>query len=77
MYVYVYATTLKKYIFSWQRLSSKVTLTHDNLPQNIRIGYIPKCDHPGPPGEKEGVCDNVRAGQKVSCYVFIYFFNTI
>uniref|UniRef100_A0A8C2X7D2 Integrin beta n=1 Tax=Cyclopterus lumpus TaxID=8103 RepID=A0A8C2X7D2_CYCLU len=51
---------------AYNRLSSKVTLTHDNLPANVRVVYTPKCDHAGPPGDSEGVCDNVRVGQEIS-----------
>ncbi|XP_031725825.1 integrin beta-2 [Anarrhichthys ocellatus] len=51
---------------AYNRLSSKVTLTHDNLPDNVRVEYTPKCDHAGPPGDSEGVCDNVRVGQEIS-----------
>lgn len=66
--------TSKCFLFMWflynilQRLSSKVTLTHDNLPDTVKVVYTPKCDHGGPPGDREGVCDNVRAGQKVSSF---------
>ncbi|XP_075937149.1 integrin beta-2 [Anarhichas minor] len=51
---------------AYNRLSSKVTLTHDNLPDNVRVEYTPKCDHAGPPGDSEGVCHNVRVGQEIS-----------
>ncbi|XP_068428566.1 integrin beta-2 [Clinocottus analis] len=51
---------------AYNRLSSKVTLTHDNLPDNVRVVYTPKCDHAGSPGDNEGVCNNVRVGQEIS-----------
>lgn len=51
---------------AYNRLSSKVTLTHDNLPDNVRVVYTPKCDHAGPPGDSEGVCDHVRVGEEIS-----------
>ncbi|XP_054471925.1 integrin beta-2 [Anoplopoma fimbria] len=51
---------------AYNRLSSKVTLTHDDLPDNVRVVYTPKCDHAGRPGESEGVCDNVRVGKEIS-----------
>lgn len=53
-------------IYSFQRLSSKITLTHENLPNNVRVVYTPRCEHAGPAAENEGVCDNVREGQQVS-----------
>uniref|UniRef100_UPI0037E938FA integrin beta-2 isoform X2 n=1 Tax=Semicossyphus pulcher TaxID=241346 RepID=UPI0037E938FA len=51
---------------AYARLSSKVTLTHDNLPDKVRVFYTPKCANAGPPGESEGICDDVRAGQEIS-----------
>ncbi|XP_068185040.1 integrin beta-2 [Antennarius striatus] len=50
---------------AYNKLSSKVTVTHDNLPDHVRVVYTPKCDHSGPAGDTEGVCDNVRAGQEI------------
>lgn len=51
---------------AYNRLSSKVTMTHDNLPDNVRVVYTPKCSNAGPAGESEGVCDNVRVEQEIS-----------
>uniref|UniRef100_A0A672Z034 Integrin beta n=1 Tax=Sphaeramia orbicularis TaxID=375764 RepID=A0A672Z034_9TELE len=51
---------------AYNKLSSKVTVTHDNLPENVRVVYTPRCEHAGPPGENRGVCDQVRVGQKIS-----------
>ncbi|XP_070770469.1 integrin beta-2 [Enoplosus armatus] len=51
---------------AYNRLSSKVTVTHDNLPDNVRVVYTPKCNDAGPTGESEGVCDNVHVGQEIS-----------
>ncbi|TNN56328.1 Integrin beta-2 [Liparis tanakae] len=56
---------------AYNRLSSKVTLTHDNLPDNVRVVYTPKCDHAGPSGDSEGVCDNVRVGEEISFNVTV------
>ncbi|XP_075886634.1 integrin beta-2 [Nelusetta ayraudi] len=50
---------------AYNRLSSKVTLTHESLPNNVRVVYTPRCDYAGSAGENEGVCDNVREGQKI------------
>uniref|UniRef100_A0AAQ4QRE0 Integrin beta n=1 Tax=Gasterosteus aculeatus aculeatus TaxID=481459 RepID=A0AAQ4QRE0_GASAC len=55
---------------AYNRLSSKVTLTHDNLPDNVQVIYTPKCKHPGPSGETEGVCENVQVGQEVSSFSY-------
>ncbi|XP_068602189.1 integrin beta-2 [Brachionichthys hirsutus] len=51
---------------AYNRLSSKVTVTHDNLPDHVRVFYTPKCEHSGPAGDVTGVCDNVRAGQEIA-----------
>uniref|UniRef100_A0A3Q4AUH3 Integrin beta n=1 Tax=Mola mola TaxID=94237 RepID=A0A3Q4AUH3_MOLML len=56
---------------AYNRLSSKVTLTHDNLPDNVKVVYTPKCKHAGPPGSSEGVCGNVPAGEKISFEVTV------
>ena len=49
-----------------QRLSSKVTMAHDDLPPNVRVTYTPICPKRGPAGEEEGVCNGVLVGQQVS-----------
>ncbi|XP_059199071.1 integrin beta-2 [Centropristis striata] len=51
---------------AYNRLSSKVTLTHDNLPENVRVVYTPKCNHAQQSGDSEGVCDNVKVGEEIS-----------
>ncbi|KAM3607771.1 uncharacterized protein V6R79_013611 [Siganus canaliculatus] len=51
---------------AYNRLSSKVTLTHDNLPDNVRVTYSPKCEYAGEAGRSEGICDRVKAGQEIS-----------
>uniref|UniRef100_A0A4W5P9V8 Integrin beta n=1 Tax=Hucho hucho TaxID=62062 RepID=A0A4W5P9V8_9TELE len=49
----------------YRRLSSKVTMTHDALPDNVRVTYTPLCPEGGPSRDK-GVCNNVGVGQMVS-----------
>uniref|UniRef100_A0A4W5RJ02 Integrin beta subunit VWA domain-containing protein n=1 Tax=Hucho hucho TaxID=62062 RepID=A0A4W5RJ02_9TELE len=49
---------------AYNRLSSKVTVTHDALPDNVSVTYTPLCPGGGPAGDK-GVCDNVKVGQMV------------
>ncbi|XP_073330199.1 integrin beta-2 [Pagrus major] len=56
---------------AYQNLSSKVILTHDNLPDNVRVVYTPKCDHAGPAMGSEGVCDKVGAGEMISFEVTV------
>lgn len=56
-----------------QRLSSKVTLTHDHLPDNVRVVYSPICDNPEQTGSSEGVCNNVPVGKQVSVFPFLPF----
>ncbi|XP_039674080.1 integrin beta-2 isoform X2 [Perca fluviatilis] len=51
---------------AYNRLSSKVTITHDNLPDNVRVVYTPKCDNPIREGDSRGVCDNVQVGKEIS-----------
>ncbi|KAI3356614.1 hypothetical protein L3Q82_017821, partial [Scortum barcoo] len=51
---------------AYNSLSSKVTLTHDNLPDNVRVFYTPKCNNEGQAGNSEGICDNVHVGQEIS-----------
>uniref|UniRef100_A0A672HV52 Integrin beta n=1 Tax=Salarias fasciatus TaxID=181472 RepID=A0A672HV52_SALFA len=51
---------------AYNRLSSKVTLSHDNLPDDVRVVYTPMCTNSGPPGENEGVCDNVGVQEQIS-----------
>ncbi|CAN9498054.1 unnamed protein product [Ophioblennius macclurei] len=51
---------------AYNRLSSKVTLSHNNLPEDVRVVYTPICDDAGPAGEAEGVCDNVGVKQQIS-----------
>ncbi|KAJ8012903.1 hypothetical protein DPEC_G00047710 [Dallia pectoralis] len=55
---------------AYNRLSSKVTVTHDSLPDNVRVTYTPICRNSGQTGDK-GVCDNVGVGQKVSFKVTV------
>ncbi|XP_060944579.1 integrin beta-2 [Limanda limanda] len=56
---------------AYNRLSSKVTVTHDNLPDNVRVVYTPICKNAGPAGDSKGVCDNVRVGQEISFEVTV------
>ncbi|KAM3862336.1 integrin beta-2-like [Diretmus argenteus] len=56
---------------AYNRLSSKVTVTHDSLPDNVRVTYTPRCDHGGKAGDTEGVCDNVGVGQEISFQVTV------
>ncbi|XP_029314649.1 LOW QUALITY PROTEIN: integrin beta-2-like [Cottoperca gobio] len=51
---------------AYDRLSSKVTVTHDNLPDHVRVVYTPKCDGSEKAGDNEGVCANVRVGEEIS-----------
>ncbi|XP_070831951.1 integrin beta-2 isoform X1 [Chaetodon trifascialis] len=51
---------------AYNKLSSKVTVTHDSLPDNVRVVYTPKCADARPPGDSEGICENVPAGQEIS-----------
>lgn len=50
---------------AYNALSSKVTMTHDGLPENVRIAYKPICKHAGQQRENQGVCDQVRVGEEI------------
>ncbi|XP_040912731.1 integrin beta-2 [Toxotes jaculatrix] len=56
---------------AYNRLSSKVTLTHDNLPDNVRVLYTPICSHAGPTRDTEGFCDRVHVGEEISFNVTV------
>ncbi|XP_028993083.1 integrin beta-2 isoform X2 [Betta splendens] len=51
---------------AYSRLSSKVTITHDTLPEDVSVVYTPICDHPLSTGGSEGVCDSVLVGKEIS-----------
>ncbi|KAM4731952.1 integrin beta-2 isoform 1-T3 [Anableps anableps] len=51
---------------AYNKLSSKVTVTHDMLPDNVRVEYMPRCAHPVLEGPNKGVCDQVHVGQEIS-----------
>ncbi|XP_071212100.1 integrin beta-2-like [Salvelinus alpinus] len=55
---------------AYNRLSSKVTVTHDALPDNVRVTYTPLCPGGGPAGD-QGVCDNVKVRDLVSFNVTV------
>ncbi|CAJ1078846.1 integrin beta-2-like [Xyrichtys novacula] len=56
---------------AYRRLSSKVTLTHGNLPNGVRVSYTPLCAKPGPSGENEGVCDDVPVAHEIAFNVTV------
>uniref|UniRef100_A0A8D3DG22 Integrin beta n=1 Tax=Scophthalmus maximus TaxID=52904 RepID=A0A8D3DG22_SCOMX len=56
---------------AYNRLSSKVTVTHDNLPEKVKVVYTPICTNPGPARDSEGVCDNVHVGQEIAFEVTV------
>lgn len=56
---------------AYNKLSSKVTLTHSPLPKNLRVTFSPDCDRPGPRGESTGVCEAVAQGTEISFNVTV------
>ncbi|XP_074551482.1 integrin beta-2 [Halichoeres trimaculatus] len=50
---------------AYKKLSSKVTLTHENLPDNVRVSFTPICKKPIQTGDSEGVCDDVLVNEKI------------
>nr|QAT77243.1 integrin beta-2 [Plecoglossus altivelis] len=50
---------------AYDKLSSKVTVTHSELPENVRVTYTPICNGiVGTLGDK-GACENVGVGQLI------------
>lgn len=73
MFLYIFKLTLclqSQYCNPFQKLSSKVTLTHDVLPENVRVVYEPICEKPILEGNNKGICDDVHVGQQVSVFIF-------
>nr|XP_043875362.1 integrin beta-2 isoform X2 [Solea senegalensis] len=56
---------------AYNRLSSSVTLTHDTLPDNVRVVYTPICSNPGPAGDAKGICNKVHDGDEISFNVTV------
>ncbi|XP_071340737.1 integrin beta-2 isoform X2 [Trachinotus anak] len=56
---------------AYNRLSSKVTVTHENLPDNVRVVYTPICKKAIKQRDSEGVCDDVHVGQEISFNVTV------
>lgn len=50
---------------AYKKLSSKVTLTHNNLPDGVRVSYNPICSKSRQTTDSEGVCDDVRVNEKI------------
>ncbi|CAG5866009.1 unnamed protein product [Menidia menidia] len=50
---------------AYNRLSSKVTVTHDNLPEDVRVEYTPLCKNGEPPSTSRGVCNEVLVGEEI------------
>ncbi|XP_042282583.1 integrin beta-2 [Thunnus maccoyii] len=59
---------------AYNRLSSKVTVTHDNVPDNVRVVYTPICTDPGPSQHSEGICDKVPENKMISFEVTVTAF---
>uniref|UniRef100_A0A665WPU8 Integrin beta n=1 Tax=Echeneis naucrates TaxID=173247 RepID=A0A665WPU8_ECHNA len=60
---------------AYNRLSSKVTLTHDNLPDNVHIVYTPVCPKPVKERDSEGICDDVHEEQEISFNITVTAFS--
>ncbi|XP_013881571.1 integrin beta-2 isoform X2 [Austrofundulus limnaeus] len=56
---------------AYNKLSSKVTLTHDVLPDNVKVTYKPNCANPIQEGNNKGICDKVPVGQEISFNVTV------
>ncbi|CAL8320272.1 unnamed protein product [Merluccius merluccius] len=56
---------------AYNRLSSKVTMTHDNLPANVRVTYTPICKNGESSRDNVGVCNDVGVGQEISFNVTV------
>uniref|UniRef100_A0A8C9T726 Integrin beta n=1 Tax=Scleropages formosus TaxID=113540 RepID=A0A8C9T726_SCLFO len=53
-----------------QSLSSNVIVTHENLPEDIKVTYTSNCENGGVPGPR-GVCNNVGIGKEVEFVVTV------
>ncbi|XP_076119827.1 integrin beta-2 [Alosa pseudoharengus] len=53
---------------AYDKLSSKVIVTHDVLPDKVTVTYTSNCPEGNNPGD-EGICDNVKLGQEVQFFV--------
>ncbi|KAG9349155.1 hypothetical protein JZ751_029478 [Albula glossodonta] len=51
-------------------LSSKVIVTHEELPQHVKVTYTSDCTNGGQPSST-GVCDKVKINQEVKFYVTV------
>ncbi|KAM4608389.1 integrin beta-2 [Polymixia lowei] len=56
---------------AYNSLSSKVTVTHDDLPDDVRVTYTPICKEGSQADATRGVCDNVLVGQEISFNVTV------
>lgn len=51
---------------AYNKLSSKVELTHNSQNENLRVTFSPNCEIPEFEGESKGVCNNVAQGTEIS-----------
>ncbi|XP_014891238.1 integrin beta-2 [Poecilia latipinna] len=56
---------------AYNNLTSKVTVTHDILPDNVRVEYLALCEHRINEGPNKGVCDQVQAEKEISFEVTV------
>ncbi|XP_069581290.1 integrin beta-2 isoform X2 [Brachyistius frenatus] len=56
---------------AYKSLSSKVTVTHDSLPDRVTVVYTPICEHADRTDDSRGVCDKVHEGQEISFNVTV------
>ncbi|XP_060786249.1 integrin beta-2 [Neoarius graeffei] len=55
---------VKLIVDAYNKLSSNIIVTHDELPEDISVLFTSNCDGGGRPSEK-GTCNNVGIGQEV------------
>ncbi|XP_061578994.1 integrin beta-2 [Cololabis saira] len=60
---------------AYNRLSSKVTLTHENLPEGVKVLYTPICDKKEPASTTRGICNDVLVKQEISFNVTVTLSN--
>ncbi|XP_066542496.1 integrin beta-2 [Hoplias malabaricus] len=58
------SNVVKLIVDAYKKLSSKIIVTHDNLPEHISVSYTSSCNKDDKPSD-QGICNNVGIGEEV------------